>query len=154
MTAERITNEKCEHTSKVGEEGLQGTDHPGLVFLQNDWGSDLYSITIRHRRSNDPNLQEEQTFTNVAAGDQVGPMAITYTTGAGSPFDYWWIKFQLPNGAVYSCKNNFYCYISSSDKPVVNLRIDGADQNLYVNFSDSSGCSVGLSTVPGAEAEP
>lgn len=151
MTKDGFTNEKCGHESKAGEEGVSSTDHTGYVYLQNDWGVDLFSATIRHRRSNDPNKQEEMSFNNVTAGSKVGPMPITYTTGAGSPFDYWWIKFQLANGATYTCKNNFYCYISSSDDGTVLLRIDGADKNMYVSFSSSSGCYVGLDTVPGAE---
>ncbi|WP_250942875.1 hypothetical protein [Allorhizobium sonneratiae] len=148
-----FTNEKCGHETKIGEDAITGTDHAGKVYLQNDWGAELYSATIRHRRSNDPNKQEEMTFNNVPAGAKVGPMPITYTTGAGSPFDYWWIKFVLSNGTVYSCKGNFYCYISSSDDGNVLLRIDGSDKDMYVSFSSSSGCYVSLDTVPGSSPD-
>jgi hypothetical protein len=153
MSTDSFINEKFDHETKVGESGLASTDHVGHVYLQNDWGADLFSVTIRHRRGNDADKQEQQSFNNVPAGAKVGPMEITYTTGAGSPFDYWWIKFQLSNGATYSCKSNFYCYISSSDDGVVLLRIDGADKDMYVSFSSSSGCYVGLSTVPGVSAD-
>ncbi|MGE7416257.1 hypothetical protein [Methylobacterium tarhaniae] len=125
------------------------TDHSGIVYLQNDWGVDLAQLTIRHRRSNDPDKQEEQTFYNVVAGDSVGPMAITYTTGAGSPFDYWWVKFVTQNGSTFDCKDNFYCSISSDDDGRVMLRLDGSDSELYVSFSSSSGCSVSISQIEG-----
>lgn len=125
------------------------TDHSGSVYLQNDWGVDIARLTIRHRRSNDPDKQEEQSFYNVAAGAKVGPMAITYTTGAGSPFDYWWVKFATQNGTTFDCKDNFYCSISSDDDGTVTLRLDGSNSDLYVNFSSSSGCSVSIDQVQG-----
>lgn len=125
------------------------TDHQGNVYLQNDWGVDLSQLTIRHRRSNDPKLQEEQSYQLVAAGAKVGPMPITYTTGAGSPFDYWWVKFVTQNGSTFDCKDNFYCSISSDDDGNVTLRIDGSDTNMYVEFSSSSGCTVDIDEVSG-----
>lgn len=153
MTTTDVTNEKCGHESKVGETDLAQTDHSGSVTFENGWGVHLYSVTIRHRRGNSYDRQEEQTFMNVEPGEVVGPMAITYTTGAGSPFDYWWVKLQVPNGSTYSCKDNFYCYISSSDDGKVKLRADGATQKLYVSFSNSSGCTVSLTGVPGTPGD-
>jgi hypothetical protein len=143
-------NSKCGHKEKIGER-IGQSDHTGKVYLKNDWGADLSSLTVRHRRGNDPSMQEEFTFYNVLAGDSVGPMKITYTTGAGSPFDYWWVKFVTVNATAFSCKNDFYCYISSSDDGTVNLRLDGADSDMYVTFSESSGCYVGISEVAGKE---
>ena len=147
----RFTNEKCSHDQKVGETNVEGTNHKGSMTLLNDWGSDLYSVTIRHRRGNDPTRQEEKTFYNVTAGSLLGPVDITYTTGIGSPFDYWWVKVVLPSGVVYQCKDSFYCYIDSSDDGKVKLRIDGEDRQLYVSFSKSSGCTVDLLVSPGEE---
>lgn len=149
MNNQDFSNEKCAHDAKAGEEGVGSTDHLGYVWFKNDWGSDLYSVTVRHRRSNDASKQEQITYDNVRSGETMGPLQITYTTGAGSPFDYWWIKFSVMNGATFSIKNNFYCYISSSDDGKVTLRLDGADKKLYVSFSDSSGCTVGIDQVPG-----
>lgn len=125
------------------------TDHQGTVYLQNDWGVDLAQLTIRHRRSNDSNQQEEQSYYGVQAGQNVGPMAITYTTGAASPFDYWWVKFETQNGTTFDCKNDFYCSISSDDDGNVTLRLDGSDSEMYVQFNSSSGCSVGIVKVDG-----
>lgn len=146
-------NSKCEHLEKQGEP-LQGTDHTGTVYFRNDWGEDLYSITIRHRRSNDPTKQEEKTFYGVGAGKTVGPLTITYTTGAGSPFDYWWVKFRTNvSKKYYTIKDNFYCYISSSDDGKVNIRADSSTKKLYVDFSSSSGCTVSILDASGTEAE-
>lgn len=138
------TEDKSSHPEKLGEP-LQGTDHTGKVYFKNDWGEDLYSVTVRHRRSNDASKQEEKTFYGVGAGQTVGPLDITYTTGAGSPFDYWWIKF-ITNVTkkTYSIKDNFYCYISSSDDGKVTLRADGSTKKLHVIFSSSDGCKVSI----------
>lgn len=148
-----FSNEKCGHDAKVGETHLGTTEHTGSVTFENGWGVNLYSVTIRHRQSNSYDKQEEQTFMNVAPGETVGPMPIKYTTGVGSPFDYWWVKLQESNGTTYTCKDNFYCYISSSDDGKVKLRADGAGQKLYVSFSSSSGCTVSLTGVPGVAAD-
>jgi len=150
MGQDVIDNSKCSDTEKRGE--LVGqTDHTGYVYTQNDWGADLASLTVRHRRGNDPNKQEEKTYYNVMAGSQVGPMEITYTTGVGSPFDYWWVKFVTTTGATFSMKDNFYCYISSSDDGTVKLRLDGAESDMFVTFSSSSGCYVSIYSVSGED---
>jgi hypothetical protein len=150
LSSTDITNEKCDHGSKVGETDLATTEHNGSVTFENGWGINLFTVTIRHRQGNSYDRQEERTYEHVQPGETVGPMAIKYTTGVGSPFDYWWIKIQAENGSTYTCKDNFYCYISSDDDGKVKLRADGASRNLYVTFSKSSGCSVSLSGVPGA----
>lgn len=138
-------NSKCSHVEKQGEPP-QGSDHTGHVYIQNDWGEDFYSVTVRHRRGNESSKQEEKTFYGLAAGKKAGPLDITYTTGAGSPFDYWWVKF-ITNitKKTYTIKDNFYCYISSSDNGTVNLRLDASTKKMYVTFSSSSGCTVSIS---------
>lgn len=143
MSEDTTINSKCGHTEKIGEPAVKTTRY-GSVYARNDWGADLASLTVRHRRSNEAGKQEEETYYNVNAGDEVGPLAITYETGAGTPFDYWWIKFMLNNGKTYTIKDDFYCYISSSDDSRVDLRIDGAESKLFVSFSESSSCKVAI----------
>jgi hypothetical protein len=120
------------------------TTHHGNAHLTNDWGSDLASVTLRHRRSNDPEKQEEQTWNNVAAGAVLSPLQFTYETGMASPFDYWWVKLVTTGGHTYQCKDNFYCSVSSSDDGEVQLTLDGAPEELRVSFSESSGCTVSV----------
>ncbi|WP_337998203.1 hypothetical protein [Oleispirillum naphthae] len=143
MSEDTLINSKCGHTEKL-DEPAELSERTGSVYTKNDWGTDMASLTVRHRCGNDPDKQEETTYYNVATGSTVGPFSIGYETGAGSPFDYWWIKFMLNNGKVYTIKDNFYCYISSSDSGRVDLRIDGAESKLFVKFSSSSSCKVSI----------
>lgn len=148
MSNANALNSKLQQTQKAGESVGQ-TDHTGHVYTKNSWGVDLASLTVRHRRGNDPGKQEETTFYNVMSGQKVGPLDITYTTGIGSPFDYWWVKFVTVTGTTFSMKENFYCYISSDDDGTVNLRLEGSDSCMYVTFSSSSGCYVSIYKVVG-----
>ncbi|WP_445496882.1 hypothetical protein [Photorhabdus sp. SF281] len=117
----------------------------GIVTFKNDWGEDISSITIRHRRSNDPNKQEQETLNNIRSGETAeSVLKVTYETGSGSPYDYWWVKFITSSGRLYTMKDNFYCSIGSNDNGNVTLRIDGATQEMYVTFSASSGCEVSI----------
>ncbi len=121
------------------------TDHTGQVYTKNDWGVDLQQLTVRHRQSNDSSKQQEITYYDVPAGATAEPpLIITYTTGTGSSFDYWWVKFVTSTGETYVCKKDFYCSISSDDDGVVHITLDGSTKKMYVTFSESSGCKVTL----------
>ena len=143
-------NSKNNDTQGEGETGAQ-TNSSGSVSTKNNWGADLTSLTVRHRRGNDASKQEEATYYNVKEGAEVGPLGIEYTTGFLSPEDYWWIKFVTNTGASFAIKSSFYCSISPSDDGQVALRIDGADKKMFVSFSASSGCDVSISQIPGLE---
>ena len=123
------------------------TTHWGNVYLTNNWGVNLAQVYLRHRRGNKASKTDEVTWDNVQIRQKVGPFKITYQTGAGSPFDYWWIKFVDIAGVEYQCKDNFFCYISSSDNGNVNISLEGDNQKMTVNFSESTGCTVGLSKI-------
>ena len=118
--------------------------HTGYAYITNDWGADLASITLRHRRGNDPDLQEERTWDSVPAGSNQGPMQFAYETGFGSPFDYWWVKLTTTSNQVYQCKDVFYCSVSPSDDGNVYLTVDAASEELRVKFSESDGCKVAM----------
>lgn len=119
------------------------TNRRGSVDFTNDWGEDIASITIRHRRGNDSSKQEDVTLYNVSSGERLdNVLQFTYETGAASPYDYWWIKFITNSTREFTIKNNFYCSVAKSDNGKVFLRIDGSDKKMYVNFSNSSGCFV------------
>ncbi|CDL81269.1 hypothetical protein [Xenorhabdus szentirmaii] len=122
------------------------TTHTGHVSFKNGWGEDISSLTVRHRRSNDPGEEEIKAVYNIPSGKEIKVMDFTYETGAGSSFDYWWIKFITNSGKEYQIKDNFYCSVSSSDDGNVKLRVDGADKKLYVTFSHSSSCQVSISS--------
>lgn len=116
----------------------------GTVVLSNKWGSTLLEVKIRHRRANDPALEDSRTFYNVPANGKTEPMNITYQN-PGPPFDYWWIEFETISGLKYqTSKNNFFCNIASDDNGDVEIRIDPDTSTMYVIMSYSSGCSQSL----------
>lgn len=119
-------------------------DHTGHVKIENKWGTSITSIFLRHRRGNDESKEESTTFINIPNKGVTENMDFTYTTGAASPFDYWWIKFVTLSDDTFTCKNNFYCSVDSDDNGYVTIKLNGDDEHMYVNFSDSSGCKCSL----------
>ncbi len=121
----------------------------GHVYITNNWGQSLSWINVRHRRSNSSSKEEAVTLKNLEnKDDPIFVMDITYETGAASPFDYWYIKFQTIEGKQYEVKDNFYCSISSKDNGNVFLTISPEDVgHLYVSFSKSSGCYVTIKKI-------
>lgn len=123
-----------------------GTDHKGYVHITNNWGIDITEITLRHRRGNEPGLEESTVIRGFPQGRKIqNALEITYTTGLGSPYDYWWVKFVAVGGGEYTCKDNFYCSISSSDDGHVDIWLNGDNQTMSVAFSGGDRCSVKLS---------
>jgi hypothetical protein len=123
---------------------VDSTKHSGTAYIKNGWGTILTTLTLRHRRSNDPDKQEEKTWYSVTP-QQECTMSFTYETGAASPFDYWWVSFVTVAGQTWTCKGNFYCSVASEDEAWAKLVIDGGSEEMTVSFSKSSGCYVGLS---------
>ncbi|MDT0316955.1 hypothetical protein [Streptomyces millisiae] len=122
--------------------------HTGKAWIVNKWGEDLASVYLRHRRGNDPQREEHKSWTSVKSGQSTEgtAMQFTYETGFGSPFDYWWLKFVVAtNNQVWvTSKTNFSCYVSSDDDGNVKITLDGAEKEMTVSFSDSSGCRQSL----------
>jgi hypothetical protein len=131
--------------SSVSPEEAVSTPRQGTATVTNAWGVALAQITLRHRRGNDPSREEQMTFTSLGVNETSAAMPFTYETGAGSPRDYWWITFLTVGGTQWSCKDNFYCSVSSSDTGAVALAVRADTKTMTVSFSRSSGCSVGLS---------
>jgi hypothetical protein len=123
------------------------TTHTGYVMVTNKFGESLNSVYVRHRRSNDPDKQEDCTFSNVDAGKETTKFPITYETGVGSDFDYWYVKIITNGNDIYECKSDFYCSISSGDDGNVKITINTGPNQLLVEFSESSGCKVDLTKI-------
>lgn len=123
------------------------TVHDGHARMYNGWGEDLASITLRHRRGNDSEKEEMKTWRAVKSATwtpESDELKFKYETGMGSPYDYWWIKVVTLNNKSYSCKDNFYCSLSSGDDGSVKITADAAAKEAIVKFSSSSGCDVAL----------
>jgi hypothetical protein len=102
----------------------------------------LASITLRHRRSNDPDKTDERTWRNLDQG-QSSPadLKINYETGIGADGDYWWVSFQLDNGNVYRSKSSFYCDLTADDENgIVTAIVDGQYNRLTIDCPVSSDC--------------
>ncbi len=116
----------------------------GSATVVNSWGLTISELTLRHRRGNDDNKQEQKTYYAIAPDSRTEPMSFTYQTGAGSPFDYWWVIFVTIAGETWTCKDDFYCYVAAEDDGNVTLQLRGDKKDMYVTFSRSSSCTVGL----------
>lgn len=123
------------------------TDHTGKAYVTNDWGVTLAEFTLRHRRSNDSSQQEMTTWTSIAPGEKVGPLKFKYSTGIASPKDYWWVSFRTHSGEIFTCKDSFYCSVSSDDDGNVNISVHLDSKSMTVSFSSSSGCRVAIEKV-------
>jgi hypothetical protein len=127
-------------------EEVSSSSHTGKAYVTNNWGITLAEVTLRHRRSNDSSKQEQKTWTQLGPGDRTtDPLSFSYDTGAGSSFDYWWVAFITNGGDTYTCKDNFYCSVSSSDDGTVEVTLNLDSRSMKLTFSNSSSCSVSLS---------
>jgi Up-Regulated in long-lived daf-2 len=126
-------------------EQLSSSPHTGQAYVTNNWGITLAEVTLRHRRSNNSDKQEQKTWRQLGPGDRTSdPLSFSYETGAGSSFDYWWVAFITNGGDTYTCKDNFYCSVSSSDNGIVQVSLNLDSRSMKLTFSNSSSCTVSL----------
>jgi hypothetical protein len=126
----------------LGGDAPEWTDRNAKARVHNNWGADLNSVTLRHRRSNDRNKQDERTWYNLSSGaDTPADLDIRYETGIGADFDYWWVTFQLTNGDVYVSKNSFFCNLTADDEGgIVTAVIDLQYKRLTIVCPKSTDC--------------
>ena len=116
------------------------------VVVKNSWGSEMTNVQVSHRYDSDH--YDHHTWNAIRSGDEVGGMQAGYWTGFGrTGKDYWHITFQS-DGHVWTCKDNFYCFLTSADaksgKAVV-LEIKKTEMDVVP--PESSGCYVSLNQV-------
>jgi hypothetical protein len=121
--------------------------HTGKAYITNEWGIELKTLYLRHRRGNDPTKQDATTFKDVGIDMEAGPMEFTYELGDGSPNDYWWIKFVTNSGIEYKCKDDFSCSVRAGDDGIVYLTLHGDSSTLKVKKNHSSSCSCDMNKV-------
>lgn len=113
------------------------------VYIKNNTGQPITNIQYMHRYDSDVYNPGHLEALDSNASGFVG--IATYWTGfLRTGYDYWWIEFQR-DGKAYTCKANFYCYLTSDDadsgKPVtLILNTD----SMEVAPPVSSHCSVRL----------
>ncbi len=113
--------------------------------VKNDFGIPIYNVRLQHRYDNDH--YDRETWPVLNNGEQGKSFKIGYWTGFGrTGKDYWHITFEA-DGQLWYCKDNFYCFLRSSDsKGTVVCRIyrENGKPKMYVDCPHSSDCKVAL----------
>lgn len=113
------------------------------VVLENATGDPITDINFLHRYDNDINNTGYLTLLSVSESKKIC-MADFWTGWLRTGYDYWWIEFKR-SGKKYTCKANFYCYLTledaNSDDPV---RVKVEQEYMYVCPPKSSSCWVKL----------
>ncbi|MGH3873101.1 MAG: hypothetical protein ACRDSR_16610 [Pseudonocardiaceae bacterium] len=127
------------------QENARQTRHNAKAALINQWGQAIKDVTIRHLRGNVKGEGETQTYPTLSNGETAKPFEVVFITGFASPYDYWWVQFTTPDGATWSCKDNFYCSYSSDDEgTTAEFTLNGDSKNMHVHFLHSSDCDVSI----------
>lgn len=128
----------------ISTEFYVNTQREGSVSITNNFNHHIYGLFLRHSRSNLRNKTEAIYISALKPNETIyNALSITYELGIASPFDYWFASINC-NNLVYGIKDNFYCYIDSSDDGEVAITLDGSAKEMLVKFSSSSGCYVAI----------
>jgi hypothetical protein len=128
---------------KEGEEGPLVTDRTCTANLTNNWNGTITNITMTHRSGDKSNQMQ---LGSLGQGDTSGELEINFETGVGSSHDYWWITF-TSGTSIWSCKDNFYCDLRSSDAGKLVKTSVNSDDNDWVVTEPSGECYVSLNNV-------
>lgn len=125
--------------TKISADDVRKWDNKiGTYYVVNKVGgfSDrIIHIKVVHTTSN--NGKETTEFNNIPSGGKTSGTKFKYTTGANSPFDYWYVEGSVsfgPGMASFKTKDNFYCSVAAKDNGDVNLIIHGDDQGYPTKF--------------------
>jgi hypothetical protein len=124
--------------------GVTSTNHRCEAYLLNNWDVDITNVTLKHTSGDNVDTLSIGRLTKGAQSDR---FQIQFVTGLFAHHDYWWIEFTAVGGneaGTWTCKDNFYCDLRSSDDgTVVQIQVSAGDTNMYV--TESSGqCYVSL----------
>ncbi|HFE2915044.1 TPA: hypothetical protein ACF3A8_005392 [Klebsiella pneumoniae] len=115
------------------------------AFVRNNWGEEITNITLNHRYDNDH--YDSKSWEAISSDSQSDGLAVGFWTGFGrTGRDYWHITFEA-GGLIWTCKENFYCYLTSEDKDgevICRLYKNGNDGKMDIICPKSSGCTVSL----------
>jgi len=117
------------------------------VKLTNQTGEPITNVSYMHRYDHDVKNLGSLTVLEAGATAKIG--IATYWTGFGrTGLDFWWIQFERGD-SVYTCKDDFYCYLTAGDAknggPVI-LMVTSSNMNVAPPVS--SACSVKLHSLP------
>lgn len=111
------------------------------VEVVNNTGVDITAVTLKHRYDNDH--CDKKTWSQIRSGATAGGLEVGFWTGfLRTGKDYWQIFFSW-SGASYTCKDNFYCFLTKDDVGGL-VRIELTLSNMQVVPPTSSSCNVSL----------
>jgi hypothetical protein len=119
----------------------QATTRTCNAVVVNNWDRNgISNVTLRHRYRNSPNDEQKRTWTSLGFGAiSSPPLDVIYYTGFGTGFDYWWIEFTDSAGQAWTCKGNFYCYLTASDDgTTVTFTLNGASEEMNIVMNSGS----------------
>lgn len=115
------------------------------VLVVNAFGSKIFNVELKHRYDTDH--YDQGSWGVIENGAQSSSFKVGYWTGFGrTGKDYWKIQFEA-GGQVWSCKTNFYCFLTGDDaNKTVKIRVykDGSSGKMEVQCPGSSNCTVSL----------
>ena len=114
------------------------------VSVINETDSEISNLDYQHRYDSD--VYNLGHLDQLAPGDEKVVGEATFWTGFGrTGYDYWWVQFDR-DGKRYTCKSNFYCYLTSSDADHLSLgvKLILTKDKMVVRPPVSSSCSVSL----------
>jgi hypothetical protein len=117
--------------------------------VKNDWGSTISIVKLNHRYDNDH--YDAKSWPSIDNGKSGDTFDVGFWTGFGrTGKDYWLISFEV-DGKIWTCKDNFYCFLTSDDKNgSVTCRVykDGDEGKMQVICPKSGNCTVSLTSQP------
>lgn len=115
------------------------------VYIENNWGEEITNVTLKHRYDTDH--YDEKSWNTINNGEHSDSMTVGFWTGFGrTGRDYWQISFEA-DGLIWTCKDNFYCFLTSDDvnkNVICRLYKDGNNGKMDVICPVSSGCTVSV----------
>lgn len=116
------------------------------VEVINQTGADITNVNLKHRYDTDH--YDEKTWADIKNEARAGGLQVGFWTGFGrTGYDYWQIFFNC-EGETFTCKDNFYCYLTKDDaksEGVVQIKLTLS--KMYVEPPKSSSAYVSLSKI-------
>jgi hypothetical protein len=147
----QLTHQTPGGTATTGLPGCKNGDDMGTpntwarATVKNDWGSEISIINLKHRYDNDH--YDEHSWPSIDQGASGESFKVGYWTGFGrTGKDYWLITFEA-DGKLWSCKDNFYCFLTSDDENmevVCRVYQENGNGKMEVMCPGSSNCTVSL----------
>lgn len=128
------------------EEGVLAVTRTCNAVVVNNWDrKGITQVTLRHRYRNSPSEEQQRTWSSLGFGALSDPpLDVIYYTGAFTGYDYWWIQFTDSSGQVWTCKDNFYCYLTADDDgTTLTFTLNGAAEEMIITMN-SGGCQVSV----------